>query len=69
MYDDVSRLEKQPGVHELPAPDHGPPEPLAGPSPGVPPAAQPGPYKSLAQNGSSLVSRQTGLYRSIGDES
>ena len=46
----------------------GPPEPPPDPGPGVPAANVAGPYKSLARHGFSLVSRQTGLYRSIEDE-
>ena len=53
----------------LPPPDRGPLEPLPPPVPAAPPLAQPRPHKSLALHGCSLVSRQTGLYRSIEDES
>ena len=55
-------------AHERLPPARGPPEPPPALGPNAP-SASPGPYRSLAQHGCSLVSRQTGLYRSIGDES
>ena len=60
---------RRPEAHERRPPVRGPPEPPPALGPNAPPPASLGPYKSLAQHGCSLVSRQTGLYRSIGDES